>query len=88
MASIPCSLNFTSPSFNFSKSSRTQLPSCLSVSSCSMKSLLGSSNSGFFQPGFALKAGIFTGFSLDSRSQFGVFAAAATGKTIYDFTVK
>ncbi|KAJ0802342.1 putative phospholipid-hydroperoxide glutathione peroxidase [Helianthus annuus] len=91
MASMPCSLNFTSPFFNFSKSNRTQFPSCLSVSclgTSSVQSLLGSSNSGLFQHGFALKAGIFSGFSSDSRSEFGVFATAATGKTIYDFTVK
>ncbi|KAL8195682.1 hypothetical protein R6Q57_025435 [Mikania cordata] len=91
MASVPCSLNFTSPSFDFSKSSRTQLPSCLSVScavTSSIKSLLGSSNSGFFQHGFALKAGIFPLVSSNSQSEFGIFATAATGKTIYDFTVK
>ncbi|XP_076935878.1 putative phospholipid hydroperoxide glutathione peroxidase [Bidens hawaiensis] len=85
MASVPCSFSFTSPCFNFSKSNRTQLPS----STGSVKSLLGSSNSGFLQHGFALKAGIFSGFSLDSpKSEFGVFATAATGKSIYDFTVK
>ena len=83
MASIPCSLNLTSPFFSSSKSTRTQLPSC--VSFCSR---LGSSNSGFFQHGFALKGGILLGGSSNSRSQFGVFATAATGKSIYDFTVK
>lgn len=92
MASIPCSSNFTSPLSDFSKSNRTQQPSCLSVSSSSgttsIKSLLGSSNSGFFQHGFALKAGIVSGFSSNSRSPFRVFATAATGKSIYDFTVK
>ncbi|KAI3756182.1 hypothetical protein L1987_55998 [Smallanthus sonchifolius] len=91
MASMPCSSNFTSPIFSFSKSNPPQSPSCLSVScsgSSSIKSLLGSSNSGFFQHGFALKAGIFSGFSSNSPSQFGFFATAATGKSIYDFTVK
>ncbi|KVH91630.1 Glutathione peroxidase [Cynara cardunculus var. scolymus] len=92
MASIPCSSNLTSPLSDFSKSNRNHQPSCLSLSSCSattsVKSLLGSSNSMFFQHGFALKAGIVSGFSSISRSQFGVFATAATGKSIYDFTVK
>ncbi|KAI7752520.1 hypothetical protein M8C21_015871 [Ambrosia artemisiifolia] len=50
--------------------------------------LVGSSSSGLFQHGFALKAGIFSGFSSVSPSEFGVFATAATRKTIYDFTVK
>ncbi|CAI9284999.1 unnamed protein product [Lactuca saligna] len=92
MASMPCSSNLTSPLFDFSKSNRTHQPSCLSLPSCStvtsIKSLLASSNSGFFQHGFALKAGISSGVSSNSRSQFGVFAAATTGKSIYDFTVK
>ena len=96
MASIPCSSNFTSPLSDFSKSNRTEQPYSVSVSSSSssssgttcIKSLLGSSNSGFFQHGFALKAGIVSGFSSISRSQFRVFATAATGKSIYDFTVK
>lgn len=84
MASIPCSSNFTSPVLDFSKSKPTQLP----FVSNSINFMLGSSNSGFFQHGFALKAGICSGFSSNSRVQFGVFAAAATGKSIYDFTVK
>nr|XP_043629059.1 probable phospholipid hydroperoxide glutathione peroxidase [Erigeron canadensis] len=81
MASIPCSSYITSPFLDFSKSNRTQLP-------CGMKSVLGSSNSEFLQHGFALTAKIFSGFSTNSQTRFGVFAAAATGKSLYDFTVK
>ncbi|XP_071730523.1 probable phospholipid hydroperoxide glutathione peroxidase [Rutidosis leptorrhynchoides] len=84
MASIPCPSNFTSAFLDFSKSYKTQLPTGANM----MKSVLGSSNSGFLQHGFALKAKIFNPFSLITQNRFEVFAAAATGKTIYDFTVK
>ncbi|KAF3446178.1 hypothetical protein FNV43_RR11357 [Rhamnella rubrinervis] len=53
----------------------------------SIKSTLGASKSVFFNNGFSLQSSNLPGFFFKSRS-FGVFARAATDKTLYDFTVK
>lgn len=49
---------------------------------------MGAANSGVFGSGFGLKDGSLNGVSSSFRFRFGVFASAATGKSIYDFTVK
>lgn len=69
---------------------RPSYPKCSVVfSSISSKIQLGSFNSSFFQNGFALKSSIVSGFSAKSQnSSSGVYARAATEKTIHDFTVK
>lgn len=53
----------------------------------STKSPLGSSKSGFFRNGFSLQSQVLPGFLVKSRS-LGIFARAATEKSLYDFTVK
>lgn len=53
----------------------------------SVKSSLGSSTSTFLQHGFSLQSPNFPGF-LSKTRPFGVFARAATEKTLHDYTVK
>ncbi|XP_044471943.1 phospholipid hydroperoxide glutathione peroxidase 1, chloroplastic-like [Mangifera indica] len=50
-------------------------------------SSLGSTKSAFLQHGFSLQSVTLPGFFIKARS-FGVFARAATEKTLHDFTVK
>ncbi|KAE8654539.1 Phospholipid hydroperoxide glutathione peroxidase [Hibiscus syriacus] len=52
-----------------------------------IKSSFGSSKSAFFQHGFSLQPRTLPGFVFNSRSS-GIFARAATDKTLYDYTVK
>ena len=92
MASIPCSPNFISSFNNFTKSNKTLFSPCCSVSCCFAndfgKLKFGAANSGVFGSGFGLKGGNSNGASSSFRFRFGVFASAATEKSIYDFTVK
>lgn len=53
----------------------------------SIKSPLGPSKSAFLQRGFSLQSPNLPGFASKARS-FGVFARAATEKSVHDFTVK
>lgn len=53
----------------------------------SIKSSLGPSKSAFLQRGFSLQSPNLPGFASKARS-FGVFARAATEKSVHDFTVK
>lgn len=53
----------------------------------SIKSPLGPSKSAFLQRGFYLQSPNLPGFASKARS-FGVFARAATEKSVHDFTVK
>lgn len=54
----------------------------------SNRSSLSSSKSTFFRDGFSVLSPIVSGFPLKSRSFASVYARAATGKTIHDFSVK
>ncbi|XP_065849502.1 phospholipid hydroperoxide glutathione peroxidase 1, chloroplastic-like [Euphorbia lathyris] len=67
-------------SYSFSSSS-------MAFSFPSFNSSLGSSKSAFLQRGFSLKLQNSASFLSKTRS-FGVFARAATEKTIHDYTVK
>nr|APZ77237.1 glutathione peroxidase [Populus euphratica]APZ77238.1 glutathione peroxidase [Populus euphratica]APZ77241.1 glutathione peroxidase [Populus euphratica] len=53
----------------------------------SIKPSLGPSKSAFLQRGFSLQSPNLPGFASKARS-FGVFARAATEKSVHDFTVK
>ena len=85
MASISFSRTFptgcfqtrTSPSFSASYSSMAFW----------IKSSLGSSKSTLFQQGLSLQSSYSNGGLFKSRP-LGVYARAATEKTLYDFTVK
>lgn len=76
---------FAQPKTHLSYSS--SWPSMASSLTPSIKSSLGSSKSAFLQRGFSVQSVTFPGFFTKARS-FGVFARAATEKTLYDFTVK
>ncbi|KAI9118325.1 hypothetical protein K1719_010657 [Acacia pycnantha] len=60
---------------------------CMAFSVPSIKTSFASSKSAFFQHGFAQISSDFPVFASRSRS-FGVYARAATEKSIHDFTVK
>ncbi|XP_010670824.2 probable phospholipid hydroperoxide glutathione peroxidase [Beta vulgaris subsp. vulgaris] len=83
---------FSSPlpslSISNAKTRPNLLPSMV-LHSISRKLALGSFNSSFFQDGFSLKSSNIDGISVKSRNfSSGVYARAATEKTIHDFTVK
>ncbi|WCJ30407.1 glutathione peroxidase 1 [Euphorbia peplus] len=79
------SMNFSSPLQTLAQF-KTSYKS-LSPSMAFMNSSFGSSKSGFLQRGFSLKLQNLNGFERKVRS-FGIFARAATEKTVYDYTVK
>ncbi|ONI32940.1 hypothetical protein PRUPE_1G395200 [Prunus persica] len=93
MASMPFSATFSTPLHGYSQTKTTR--SSNSSASCpsmafwapSVKSSLGSSKSAIFQNGFSLQSPSFNGVFFKARS-LGVYARAATEKTLYDFSVK
>lgn len=54
----------------------------------SLKTSFGSSKSAFFQHGFPQISSNFPGFAASESRSSGVYARAATEKSIHDFTVK
>ncbi|XWS26146.1 hypothetical protein CRYUN_Cryun26dG0005800 [Craigia yunnanensis] len=91
MAYMPFSATFPSPLHDFSQTkmnsvSSSSWPSMLS-STPSIKSSLGSSKSAFLQHGFSLQSLTASRFVFKSRSA-GIYARAATEKTLYYYTVK
>ncbi|XP_062101498.1 probable phospholipid hydroperoxide glutathione peroxidase [Humulus lupulus] len=93
MASTPFSANFSAP-FHASfqtrptqKHSNSTLLSSMELSVPSAKLSLGSSKSAFFHSGIFSQSSNFFGIFVKSRS-WGVFARAATDKTLHDFSVK
>ncbi|KAL4303279.1 hypothetical protein GQ457_10G003000 [Hibiscus cannabinus] len=84
MASMAFSATIPSPLLEFSQTKKNPV---LSFSIPSIKSSLGSSKSALFQHGFSLQSLTVPGFVLNSRSS-GIYARAATDKTLYDYTVK
>ncbi|XVF89414.1 hypothetical protein PTKIN_Ptkin19aG0128600 [Pterospermum kingtungense] len=89
MGSMPFSATFTSPPLHDFSQTKKNLVSSSSVpfSVPSIKSSLGSSKSAFLQHGFSLNSLTASGFVFKTRSS-GIYARAATEKTLYDFTVK
>ncbi|OMO90689.1 Glutathione peroxidase [Corchorus olitorius] len=88
MASMSFSATFPSTLHVFSQIKKNSgFPSSLPFSIPSIKSSLGSSKSAFLQHGFSLNSPSVSGFLFKSRS-FGIYARAATEKSLYDFTVK
>ncbi|XVE97323.1 hypothetical protein REPUB_Repub03eG0009700 [Reevesia pubescens] len=91
MASMSFYSTFPSPFHDFSQTKKNSVFSSswpsMPFSIHSIKSSLGSSKSGFFQHGFSLQSLTASGFVFKSRSS-GIFARAATEKTLYDYTVK
>ncbi|PON68657.1 Glutathione peroxidase [Trema orientale] len=93
MASVPFSTNFFSPlhacfqTKTTQKSSPSPLWPSMAFSVPSAKLSIGSSKSAFFRSGFFLQSSNFPGIFVKSRFS-GVYARAATDKTLYDFTVK
>ncbi|KAK5817494.1 Phospholipid hydroperoxide glutathione peroxidase 1, chloroplastic -like protein [Gossypium arboreum] len=91
MASMSFSATIPSPLLDFSQTKKNQVFSSswpsMSFSIPSIKSSLGSSKSAFFQNGFSLLSLTASGFVFNSRSS-GIYARAATDKTLYDYTVK
>ncbi|KAJ9702758.1 hypothetical protein PVL29_004475 [Vitis rotundifolia] len=95
MASMPFSVSFTthSPGFAQTKAAHhhswpsSPYPS-MAFLMPSIKSSFGASNSAFLQTGFSLCSSEIPGFSLKSRFSGGVYARAATEKSLYDYTVK
>lgn len=59
----------------------------MALSVPSAKLSIGSSKSAFFRSGFFLQSSNFPGIFVKSRFS-GVYARAATDKTLYDFSVK
>ncbi|KAI6680413.1 hypothetical protein NL676_034294 [Syzygium grande] len=88
MASTPFSAAFSTPSYGFHRA-RTNRSSSFPASSWSpSRSSLGSCESAFFVSGLPLSLpGSSPRLGPGCRSS-GVHARAATGKTLYDFTVK
>ncbi|KAE8687480.1 Phospholipid hydroperoxide glutathione peroxidase [Hibiscus syriacus] len=84
-ATAPSLLDFSQPKKNPVFSS--PWPSMSSFSIPSIKSSFGSSKSAFFQHGFSLQSLSVPQFVFNSRSS-GIYARAATEKTLYDYTVK
>ncbi|CAI0438556.1 unnamed protein product [Linum tenue] len=90
-ASMPFAATFSSsPLQSIAEKARSYSPTLqsLGVSLASFRlSPLASSRSGFLQHGFSLQSQKLVGVAPKTRS-FGVFATAATEKSIHDFTVK
>ena len=91
MVSMAFSTTFHTAVHNFSQArvnsnSSPSWPSMAFVTPYT-KAIFGSSKSSFFHHGFPQLSSSFPGFLLRSRS-FGVYARAATDKTLHDFTVK
>ncbi|CAN6721999.1 unnamed protein product [Malus baccata var. baccata] len=90
MASMSFSATFSTPLQSFSqakaKISSNSSASCPSMA-CWIKSSLGSSKSALFRNGLSLQSENFNGVLIKSRS-LGVYARAATERSLYDFTVK
>lgn len=85
MASISLSPTFPTGCFQ-TRTSPSFSASCPSMAFW-IKSSLGSSKSTLFQHGFSLQSSYSNGGLFKSRP-LGVYARAATEKTLYDFTVK
>ncbi|KAB2627945.1 glutathione peroxidase 7 [Pyrus ussuriensis x Pyrus communis] len=90
MASMSFSATFSTPPQSFSKA-KAKISSNSSAScppmACWIKSSFGSSKSALFRNGLSLQSENFNGVLIKSRS-FGVYARAATERSLYDFTVK
>ncbi|XWS60870.1 hypothetical protein CRYUN_Cryun07bG0074800 [Craigia yunnanensis] len=89
MASMPFSATFPSHLHDFFQTNPvlSSLWPSLPFLVPSIKSSLGSSKSTFLQHGFSLQSLIASGFVFKSRSS-GIYAKAATKKTLYNYTVK
>ncbi|XP_030466230.1 probable phospholipid hydroperoxide glutathione peroxidase [Syzygium oleosum] len=88
MASTPFSAAFSTPSHGFHRA-RTNRSSSVPTSSWSpLGSSLGSCESAFFVNGLPLSLPSSSRRLGPSSRSSGVHARAATGKTLYDFTVK
>lgn len=89
MASMSFSSVFSAPLQSLALT-KLQLSSnsMLAFLDSSNRSSLSSSKSTFFRDGFPVLSPIVSGFSVKSRSFASVYARAATGKTIHDFSVK
>lgn len=91
MSSMPFSTTFSAPLYasfctKANPNSSPLLPS-MAVLTTSVKSSLGSSKSIFLHNGFSLQSSNLPGVLLKSRSS-GIYARAATEKTLYDFNAK
>ncbi|XP_068312691.1 putative glutathione peroxidase 7, chloroplastic [Pyrus communis] len=90
MASMSFSATFSTPLQSFSKA-KAKIRSNSSAScppmACWIKSSFGSSKSALFRNGLSLQSENFNGVLIKSRS-LGVYARAATERSLYDFTVK
>ncbi|XP_057810407.1 probable phospholipid hydroperoxide glutathione peroxidase [Salvia miltiorrhiza] len=89
MASMSFSSVFSAPLQSLALN-KQHLPSnsVLAFLESSNWSSLSSSKSTFLRDGFPVLSPILSGFSFKSRSFASVYARAATGKTIHDFSVK
>ncbi|KAI4316412.1 hypothetical protein L6164_024393 [Bauhinia variegata] len=91
MASMAFSTTFYTPLYDLTqakaKANSSPTRPSMAFTVPPIKTSFGSSKSAFSQHGFPQNSSMFPGFPLKSRS-FGVYARAATEKTIYDFTVK
>ncbi|XVE71275.1 hypothetical protein DITRI_Ditri10aG0138000 [Diplodiscus trichospermus] len=91
MASLSFSATFPSPLHDLSQSKKNSVLSSswpsMPFSLPSIKSSLGSSKSAFLQHGFSLQSLTASGFVFKFRSS-GIYARAATEKTLYDYSVK
>ncbi|XVE53520.1 hypothetical protein DITRI_Ditri03aG0009700 [Diplodiscus trichospermus] len=85
------SATFPSPLHDFSQTKKNSASSSscpsLPFSVPCIKSSLGSSKSDFLQHGFSLQSLTASGFVFKSRSS-GIYARAATEKSLHNFTVK
>lgn len=95
MASMPFSVSFTAHSPGFAQTKAAHHHSWPSSPYPSMaflvpstKSSFGASNSAFLRTGFSLCSSEIPRVSLKSRFSGGVYARAATEKSLYDYTVK
>ncbi|KAH7574049.1 hypothetical protein JRO89_XS03G0244500 [Xanthoceras sorbifolium] len=91
---MACSMPFSATFRGFTQNKKSPVSSSSSFEysswssmASSIKSSLGSSKSAFLRHGFVLQSSSVPGFFSKARS-FGVYARAATEKTIHDFTVK
>ncbi|XP_015869706.2 phospholipid hydroperoxide glutathione peroxidase 1, chloroplastic [Ziziphus jujuba] len=90
MSSMPFSTTFSAPLYaSFCNKANPNSSPLWPSMATSIKSSLGSSKSIFFRNGFSLQSSNLPGVFLKSRSSFsGIYARAATEKTLYDFNVK
>ncbi|KAK9279090.1 hypothetical protein L1049_012765 [Liquidambar formosana] len=88
------SATFSSPLHGFTQTKTNPNPNpnpswvSSSPSMAFLNTPFGSSKSAFFQHGLSLQSSNFNGFVFKSRSSAGIYARAATEKSLYDYTVK